>query len=263
MSAGSGDRGLRRPAALVTGGRRGIGRAIAEALAGAGFDILVADLCEAEDAADVRGAVEGKDAAFAYHRADIADLAGHAALVAAAVGAFGGIDCLVNNAGMGAVVRGDLLALEPENFDRIIDVNLRGTLFLTQAVAKAMLAGEGRHPRTIVNVTSISADRASPERIDYCISKAALSMWTKGLALRLAPEGIAVFEVRPGIIRTAMTAGVAEKYDRLIEGGLVPARRWGEPGDVAAIVAALAGGTLGFATGSVIGADGGLSIGRL
>ena len=130
---------------------------------------------------------------------------------------------------MGAVARGDLLDLLPENFDRVIGVNLRGTIFLTQAVARWMLAHPAPdRPRSIVHVTSVSAALASPERLDYCISKAGLAMWSKGLALRLAPEGIAVFDVRPGIIRTDMTAGVAETYDRMIADGLVPARRWGE-----------------------------------
>ena len=177
---------------------------------------------------------------------------------------FGRIDCLVNNAGMGASLRGDVLDLLPENFDRVMGVNLRGTIFLTQAVARWMLAHPaGDRPRSIVHVTSVSAALASPERLDYCISKAGLAMWSKGLALRLAPEGIAVFDVRPGIIRTDMTAGVADTYDRKIADGLVPARRWGEREDVARVVAALARGDFGFATGSVIDVDGGLGIPRL
>jgi NAD(P)-dependent dehydrogenase (short-subunit alcohol dehydrogenase family) len=250
-----------RPTALVTGGRRGIGRAIAQGLAGAGFNLVVADL--ADEADEVRQAVEAEGGAFAYHRCDIADLGAHRSLVTVAQAAFGRIDCLVNNAGIGAVVRGDLLHLMPEHLDRVMNVNLRGTLFLTQAVAQSMLQSDRTHAKTIITITSVSADLVSPERIDYCISKAALSMWVKGLAVRLAPANIAVFEVRPGIIRTDMTAGVAAKYDRLIADGLVPAQRWGEPADVAAIVTALASGNLAFATGSVLGADGGLAVGRL
>ena len=126
-----------------------------------------------------------------------------------------------------------------------------------------MLQTNGNHPRSIVTITSVSAEMVSPERADYCVSKAALSMWMKNLAVRLAPEQIGVFEVRPGIIRTDMTAGVADKYDKLIGGGLVPANRWGEAGDVAAAVAALASGKLGFSTGSVINVDGALSVPRL
>ncbi|SJM32829.1 3-ketoacyl-ACP reductase [Mesorhizobium delmotii] len=253
---------MSRPAAIVTGGARGIGLACAEALADAGFDILVVDL--AEKAGDGLAAdITARGAKFAYHCGDIADLDRHAALVDAAISAFGRIDCLVNNAGIGALVRGDLLELKPENFDRILAINLRGTVFLSQAVAKAMLAEPGAYPRSIITITSVSAEMASPERADYCISKAGLSMWVKTLALRLAPENIGVFEVRPGIIRTDMTAGVTAKYDALIDGGLVPAKRWGEAADVGAAVVALAGGKLGFSTGSIINVDGALSVPRL
>lgn len=251
-----------RPAAIVTGGARGIGLACAEALADAGFDILVADL--AETAADGLAAdITGRGAKFAYVPCDIADLARHAALVDATISAFGRIDCLVNNAGVGAVVRGDLLELKPENFDRAIGINLRGTVFLSQAVARAMLAAPADSPRSIITITSVSAEMASPERSDYCISKAGLSMWVKNLALRLAAENIGVFELRPGIIRTDMTAGVTAKYDALIDGGLVPAKRWGEASDIGAVVATLAGGKLGFSTGSIINVDGALSVPRL
>ena len=177
---------------------------------------------------------------------------------------FGRLDCLVNNAGRGAVVRGDLLDLTPENYDTVMNVNLRGTLFLTQAAARAMLAqGDTGHPRSIVTITSASAEMASPDRIDYCVSKAGLSMAMRGFALRLAAEGIAVFEVRPGIIRTDMTAPVAERYDARIADGLVPAGRWGEPADVGEAVASLASGKFGYATGSVICVDGGLMLPRL
>ncbi|MCT7377366.1 3-ketoacyl-ACP reductase [Chelativorans salis] len=253
---------MSRPAAIVTGGLRGIGRVIAEALAAEGFDLTVTDVRE-KGVAEVRAAVEACGAGFAFHQADISDLADHPKLVEAALGAFGRIDCLVNNAGIASPARGDLLDLKPENFDRVMAVNLRGTVFLTQAVVKAMLKRSAGHPRSIVNITSVSAEMASPERADYCMSKAGLAMWTRNLALRLADENIAVFEVRPGIIRTEMTAGVAEKYDRLIAEGLVPARRWGEPEDVGRAVAGLATGRFGFATGTVVNLDGALSVPRL
>jgi NAD(P)-dependent dehydrogenase (short-subunit alcohol dehydrogenase family) len=252
---------MSRPAAIVTGGARGIGLACAEALADAGFDILVADLAE-QGAEGLATDITARGVKFAYHRCDIADLNGHAALAETALSAFGHIDCLVNNAGVGAVVRGDLLDLKPEHFDRTLGINLRGTVFLSQAVAKAMLAAPGDHQRSIITITSVSAQMASPERSDYCVSKAGLSMWVKNLALRLAAENIGVFEVRPGIIRTNMTAGVAARYDALIDGGLVPAKRWGEAADIGAVVAALAGGRLGFSTGSIINVDGALSVPR-
>ncbi|PBB86751.1 MULTISPECIES: 3-ketoacyl-ACP reductase [unclassified Mesorhizobium] len=253
---------MSRPAAIVTGGARGIGLACAEALADAGFDILVAELAE-KPADGLADTITGRGAKFAYARCDVADLAHHAALVEAATDAFGRIDCLVNNAGVGAVVRGDLLELKPANFDRAMAINLRGTVFLSQAVAKAMLSAPAGSARSIITITSVSAAMASPERADYCISKAGLSMWVKNLALRLAAENIGVFEVRPGIIRTDMTSGVSAKYDALIDGGLVPAKRWGEAADVGAVVAALASGRFGFSTGSVIDVDGALSVPRL
>ena len=253
---------MTRPVAIVTGGRRGIGLAIAKSLADAGFDLVVGDLPD-EPGHDLETEMALHGARLAYCRCNIADLASHQALVATAFTSFGRIDCLINNAGIGAPVRGDLLDLKPENFDRVMSVNLRGTVFLSQAVTKAMLAEPARHPRSIITVTSISADAASPERSDYCISKAGLSMWVKNLALRLAADDIGVFDVRPGIIRTDMTAAVSAKYDALIAGGLVPAKRWGEGADIGSIVAALASGKFGFATGSIINADGGLSMPRL
>jgi NAD(P)-dependent dehydrogenase (short-subunit alcohol dehydrogenase family) len=255
-----------RPVAIVTGARRGIGLAIAEALAAEGLDLCITGTTPPDEAtehlcSDLTRRYGGR---AIYVAGDISDLASHAVLVEQTIAGLGRIDCLVNNAGMGAVVRGDVLDLLPENFDRVIAVNLRGTIFLTQAVVRWMLAhSAGDRPRSIIHVTSVSASLVSPERLDYCISKAGLAMWSKGLAVRLAPEGIGVFDVRPGIIRTDMTAGVAGKYDQRIADGLVPARRWGEGRDVAGVVAALARGEFGFATGSVIDVDGGLGIPRL
>lgn len=250
-----------RPVALVTGGRRGIGLGIARSLAAKGFDLAITDR-ESDDAV-IRELRElgGK---VAFFESDLAAVDTHEATVSAVVSELGGIDCLVNNAGMGSIERGDFLGLKPENFDTIMGVNLRGTVFFTQAVVKAMLAvNEVRFSRSIVTISSVSSVMTSPERLDYCISKAGLTAFTQGLALRLAEARIGVFEVRPGIIRTDMTAKVTERYDRLIEGGLVPMKRWGEAGDVGAIVAQLAGGDFIFATGSAINADGGLSIAKL
>jgi NAD(P)-dependent dehydrogenase (short-subunit alcohol dehydrogenase family) len=251
-----------RPAAIVTGAARGIGRAIAVSLAARGFDLALVDL-PGSDATEALSEIAGRGGKAIHIAGDIADAASHAAIVTQTLDAFGRIDCLVNNAGMGAAVRGDLLDLKPENFDRIVSVNLRGTMFLTQEVARWMVAHPGTAPRTIVTITSVSAELASPERIDYCVSKAGLAMWVKGLALRLAAENIAVFDVRPGVIRTDMTAKVAARYEQRIADGLVPAGRWGEAQDVANVVASLASGDFAFATGSVIHADGGLAIPRL
>ena len=254
----------RRPLALVTGARRGIGRACGEALARAGFDIAATDLVVDEAAREAQAAFEAAGARAAFFVHDVADIASHASLVASVLERFDSLDCLVNNAGRGAVARGDLLDLSPENFDAVMQVNLRGALFLTQAAARAMLGAKAAaHPRSIVTITSVSAAMVSPDRAEYCVSKAALSMAMKAFAVRLAPEGIAVFEVRPGVIRTDMTAPVAGRYDEAIAGGLVPAQRWGEAGDVGAVVAGLASGQFAFATGSVVAADGGLSLARL
>ncbi len=252
-----------RPIAIVTGGRRGIGLGIARALAAAGFDVAITGIGDAEGVDPVVADIEALGARAVFLQADLAEISSHRATVDTVIDAFGRIDCLVNNAGIASVVRGDFLDLKPENFDKVIDVNLRGTVFFTQAVVKAMLATQAVAPRSIINITSVSAAMSSPERLDYCMSKAGLAAFTQGLALRLAETGIAVFEVRPGIIRSDMTAAVSGKYDALIAGGLVPMRRWGEPEDVGHIVTGLASGSFGFATGSVVQADGGLSIGRL
>lgn len=253
---------MTRPVALVTGGVRGIGRACAEALAEGGYDIFIADLAP-EAPAELAEALARHGARMAYRHCDISEVGGHEALAESCVAKLGGLDCLVNNAGVGAVVRGDMLSLTPDNFDRVMGINLRGTVFLTNAVLRTMLHANSEHARSVVTITSVSADLVSPERADYCVSKAALSMWVKNLAVRLAPENIGVFEVRPGIIRTDMTAAVSTKYDRLIEDGLVPSARWGEASDVAAAVAALATGRMGFSTGTVVNVDGALSIPRL
>lgn len=253
----------RRPVALITGGWRGIGLAIARALARDGFDIAMTGLGDLPAGDPVLPNLRTFGGKAMYLNADLADLSGHQATVEAVTKELGAIDCLVNNAGMASVVRGDFLDLEPRNFDAILGTNLRGTMFFTQAVLKSMLAKGPGHGRCVINITSVSAAMTSPERLDYCVTKAGLAAFTQGLALRLAETGVSVFEVRPGIIRTDMTAGVADKYDALIADGLVPMKRWGEPGDVGAIVAGLASGKFAFATGSVINADGGLSISRL
>ena len=222
------------PVAVVTGGARGIGRAIAQALAGAGFEVAV---------------VDREPGPFHAFRHDVADVEGHAALVEAIVARLGPIDCLVNDAGVTSLVRGDLLELAPASFDRCVAVNLRGAFFLTQAVARAMLAadpdGKRSAYRSIVTIGSVNAEIVGLNRADYCISKAGASMMSKLYAARLATSGIHVFEVRPGIIRTDMTAPAREKYDRYIADDGVPMRRWGEPDDVGAYGAQKGGAKMG------------------
>lgn len=257
--------GGQRPAALVTGARRGIGRATCAALAARGWDVVGADL-EEDGAAETRRAVEAAGGRFAFLRADVSDLAGHAALVAGAWEAFGGLEGLVNNAGVSALRRGDLLEVSPESWDRAMGVNLRGAFFLTQAIARRMLAPDAPRrggARAVVFVTSANAVFAAPERGEYCASKAALSMVSRLFALRLAEAGIHVYEIRPGIIRTDMTAPVAERYTQRIAEGVSPVRRWGEAEDVGGAIAALASGAIPFSTGDAFHVDGGLHIARL
>ncbi len=264
MMANASPHAKARPAALVTGARRGIGRAIAVALARQGFDVIVNDLERDADADATLAEAEAAGGRAVFVAGDVADLDGHAGLVDAAWAAFDGLDCLVNNAGVSVAQRGDLLAVTPDSYDRLLRINLRGPFFLTQAVARRMLAaGDGRIGRSIVNIASANAFAASPDRGEYCLSKVGVSMMTRLYALRLGGHGIAVHEVRPGVIRTAMTAVARERYDRRIAEGLTPMPRWGEPEDVGRTVAALAGGALPFSTGDAFHVDGGLHIHRL
>jgi 3-oxoacyl-[acyl-carrier protein] reductase len=251
--------------ALVTGGTRGIGLGIARALAAEGFDLALCGVREEKDVAPGLAELRGGGAAH-YFRADIGERADRLGLVAGVRARLGRLHVLVNNAGAAPPARLDLLEAGEESFERLLRVNLQGPYFLTQAVARWMLEQRGKDEAwagCIVNVTSVSATVASTDRGDYCVSKAGLAMASQLWAVRLAGAGIPVYEVRPGIIRTDMTAAVAEKYDRLIADGLVPQGRWGTPEDVGRIVAALARGDAPYSTGSVITVDGGLTIPRL
>jgi 3-oxoacyl-[acyl-carrier protein] reductase len=251
--------------ALVTGGARGIGRAIAIALASAGFDIAIASL-ERKEKADL-GDLYAIGQRVCYVPGDIGDVAFHGALIGEVRAQLGPIHCLVNNAGVTSLTRGDLLDLTVDSFDRCMSSNLRGTFFLTQAVARSMLTdddtGEQGPYRSIVTITSANAEMLGLNRADYCITKAALSMASKLFAARLASSRIHVFEVRPGIIRTDMTAPAKAKYDRLIAEDVVPLQRWGEPEDVGEAVATIARGGLPFATGEILNVGGGLHLHRV
>lgn len=252
----------RRPLAIVTGAARGIGAAIALELVDNGFDLAVTDLEEAS-AADVVALARERGADARCFAFDLADVSAHAGVVERIAQWGGPITCLVNNAGIGAPTRGDLLDVQPEAFDRVTGVNLRGTFFFTQAVARHMAGAQSASARSIVTISSVSVEMASIERGDYCISKSGLGMLTKLFAVRLAPLGIGVFDIRPGVIKTPMTEGVAAKYEKRFAEGLVPMNRWGLPEDVARAVAAVASGKMAFATGSVLHVDGALSIPRL
>jgi 3-oxoacyl-[acyl-carrier protein] reductase len=251
-----------RPVALITGGRRGIGRGIALALAEAGFDLVINDLERDADAEATLAGIAERGARASFIAADIADLEAQPAVVEAAFAAVGRIDCLVNNAGVSVRSRGDLLDVSVESYDRCLEINLRAPFFLAQRVARRMVETAppaGAPPRSIVTITSVNAEIPSPTRGEYCISKAGASMLTRLFALRLAPHGIGVFEVRPGIIRTPMTAPAAERYEQEIARGVTPIARWGEPADVGRAVATAATGGLPFSVGQVIYVDGGLS----
>lgn len=261
-----------RRVALVTGASRGIGRAIAIELARANYDVMInyaANAAAADEAcAAVRSASANKDVRVVTCRADIAEASDRENLIEKTREQFGRLDVLVNNAGVAPEERLDLLDATVESFDQIIAVNLKGPYFLTQSVARWMIEQRSSskiddYRPAIINITSASAYAASPERGDYCVSKAGLSMMTKLFAARLANEGINVYEIRPGVISSDMTASVKAKYDRLINEGLTPIKRWGTPEDVGRAVAAIAMGMFPFSTGEVINVDGGFHLRRL
>lgn len=251
------------PIALVTGSSRGIGRGIAVALGRLGWRVVVnyAGNREAADECCALVAAAGGEARPV--QGDVGDREHRARLLAETLAWGGRIDLLVNNAGVAPAVRADLLDAGEESFDRLIGINLKGPYFLSQAVAKAMLAQEPDAAGCrgqIINVSSISAYTASVNRGDYCVTKAGIAMMTALFAARLADHGIRVYEVRPGVIATDMTGPVKAKYDALIAGGMSPIRRWGTPDDVARAVAAIARGDLPFSTGEVINVDGGFHL---
>jgi 3-oxoacyl-[acyl-carrier protein] reductase len=234
-----------KPVALVTGGSRGIGRAIVEELAST-HEVIATYRSN-------RDAVAGTT----LFKCDLGDLASCARLVDAVRERVAGVELLVNNAGMAPRERRDILEATPESFDEIVAADLRGPYFLTQRIARWMLErGSGR----IVFIGSISSFTASTNRGEYCVAKAGLSMAVKLFAARLAPHGIPVFEIQPGVVRTDMVAAVAASYEARIAEGLVPQRRMGEPKDVAGVVRAIADGKLDYCTGQAIHADGGFHL---
>ena len=252
--------------ALVTGGSRGIGLGIALSLAEAGFALVICGKRSQQEAQSALDTIRSHSEKSIYVQADVANGADRAHLLLTVEEQFGRLDVLVNNAGMAPRVRADILNAQEESFDELIATNLKGPYFLTQAAAAWMIrqpAGDPAAHRAIINISSISATVASVNRGDYCISKAGVAMATRLWAARLAEYGIGVYEVRPGIIESDMTAGVREKYDVLIAGDLLLEKRWGTPQDVGRAVRVLATGELSYATGAVLIVDGGLTLGRL
>ena len=256
--------------ALVTGGTRGIGFGCAETLGREGWKLAVCGVRTESEARDALQALRNSAGDVLYIQADIGDDDAPDRLVSAVRSRFGRLDLLVNNAGVAPKERKDILEASPESFDRVVRINLRGPYFLAQAAARFMLEASpppeqpaGAAAKCIIFISSMSATVASINRGEYCVSKAGLSMASLLWATRLAEKGISVFEVRPGIIRTDMTAGVAEKYDQLFAEGLTLQKRWGTPQDVGRAVAMLARGDLPYSTGQVILVDGGLTVQKL
>lgn len=253
-----------KPVAVITGASRGIGRAIAVSLAREGFDIAaIARTTDSEGMLSLQPEIESSGADFFPIGLDISDTARHEEAITNIIDRYGRVDLLVNNAGVGPLERKDVLEMTEESYDRVTDINVRGPVFFAQKVAREMIWLKNNNPDlrlAIIFITSVSAYMSSTNRMEYCVSKAGLSMAATIFADRLAEEGINVFEVRPGIIQTDMTSRVKDKFDKLIAEGLIPQKRWGKTSDVAKAVASLARGDWPFSTGTVFEVSGGMNI---
>lgn len=252
--------------ALVTGGARGIGLGIAKLLAADGYSLALNGVRSKTQVEDVLAEFRDAGTEVAYCQGDVGSAADRNSIIDKVRSEFGRLDVLINNAGITSPGRKDLLEADEESFDRVVAVNLKGPYFLTQLAVRFMIelreAGVDAEP-CVINISSISAEFVSTNRGDYCLTKAATGMATKLWATRLAEFGIRVYEVQPGIIKSDMTSGVTEKYDRLFEDGLALEKRWGEPADIGRAVAALVRGDIPYATGQVLYLDGGMRIPRL
>lgn len=251
--------------AIVTGGGKGIGLGISKKLATEGFDIVVFGTSPEQDNQTGLDEIRALGGQCVYVQGSVAELDDHIKLLDETLARFGRVDVLINNAGVGPLERSDLLDMTPESYDRVMGINLRGPLFLTQRIAKQMAAQQEADGvrGIIVNVSSMSANVASVNRGEYCISKAGVSMMTSLFAVRMAEEKVFVYEVRPGIIETRMTEKVRDKYDALCESDALLVRRWGQPEDIANAVWAFCSGALLYCPGQVIVADGGFTLRRL
>lgn len=253
-----------QPVAVITGASRGIGRAIAIALVKEGFDIAaIARTSDSEGMLSLQPEIEKHGGAFFPIGLDISATCQHNEAIKSIMDRFGRIDLLVNNAGVAPLERKDILEMSEESYDHVTDINLRGPVFFAQRVAREMIWLKGSHPDmklSIIFITSVSSYISSTNRMEYCVSKAGLSMAATVFADRLAEEGIDVYEVRPGIIKTDMTIKLKDKYDKVIAEGLIPQKRWGHPDDVSKAVASLARGDWSFSTGTVFELSGGMNI---
>ena len=252
--------------AAITGAVRGIGNSIALQMAKEGYAIAIMDVLNEEEAE--KNLCELRDLAsrVLYCRGNLADSEDRQEFIQSIIKEFGRIDVLINNAGVAPRERLDIIETTQESYDFVMDINLKGTFFLTQIVAKEMIKEIKEHndrQPVIISISSISEYTSSPNRGEYCLSKAGIGMLTKLFADRLAPEGIYVYGLRPGIIKTDMTKTVTLKYDRLIEEGLLPVKRWGTPQDIADAVSVLCSGKLRYSQGQVLDIDGGFHLRRL
>ncbi len=252
--------------ALITGGARGIGLGISQKLAEEGWNLAISGRKEFNEVKDIINKLASFGNKVRYYQSDISKREDHKSLLNSIKSDFGKLNLLINNAGVAPVNRLDILEADEESFDRLININLKGPYFLTKDTANWMI--QQKNDRTeeffsIINIGSISADTASVTRGDYCISKAGVSMSTKLWAARLGEYNIPVFEIQPGIIKTDMTGSVTEKYDKLIEQGLLVLSRWGLPLDVGKVAVSLARGDMAYSTGQIIRVDGGLTLQRL
>ncbi len=255
-----------KPVALITGGSRGIGLGIAEHLAKNGFDIAINGMRPEVSVTEIINNLKQFGNEVIYCQADISLREDREAMMNQIKSKFGKLNLLVNNAGVAPKVRNDILETTEESYDFVLDTNLKGTYFLTQSAANWMIEQKTKNTDfqgSIITISSISATVASVNRGEYCIAKAGLGMLTQLFAVRLGEFGIPVYEVRPGVIKTDMTAGVSEKYDQLIANGLTVQKRWGYPDDIGKAVAAIAKGDFPYSTGQVFVIDGGLTLNRL
>ncbi len=256
-----------KPVAVITGASRGIGRSVAIALAAEGYDIAaIARSVDSEGMENIRREVENKGGQFFPVGLDISCTKCQKEVVANILERYGRIDVLVNNAGVAPLQRNDVLDMTEESYERVMNINLKGPVFFAQKIAKEMIWLKQQitdYKPVIIFITSISAERSSTNRAEYCISKSGLSMASTVFADRLAIEGVLVYEVRPGIIQTDMTARIKDKYDKLIQEGLVPQKRWGMPEEIGKAVASISRGDWNFSTGMIFEISGGLNIHKL
>jgi NAD(P)-dependent dehydrogenase (short-subunit alcohol dehydrogenase family) len=251
-----------KPLALITGGHTGIGFGIAQELVKANFAIALISETPVKDQS-VQFALNKIGSFARYYQHDLRDISNIPNLLDQIEANQGSIHSLISNAGVSALVRGDMLQMNEASYDFVMDINLKGTFFLAQETARRIVSQKVKYYRSMIFITSVSATMVSKERAEYCISKAGASMMVKLFCARLSHEGIGVFDLRPGIIETPMTSGVKDQYNKKINEGLVPVGRWGQPSDIGSVVLPLVQGKMAYATGAVIPIDGGLSLNRL